>query len=115
MRTEEQKANTKKYTMLRSVLRRAWLRWPARAEALKATRRSYKGDNKRQKWAYKCNTCREWFMQKEVKVDHIIPCGTFLCKEDWLTFAVRLFCEVDGLQILCDACHSVKTAGERKK
>ncbi len=115
MRTEEQKANTKKYNLARSALRAAWLRWPPRAEALKMAKRPYKGNNKRQKWEYTCNSCLGTFMQKEVQVDHIIPAGSFLCKEDHRRFVCGLFCEVDELQILCKPCHSIKTAGERKK
>lgn len=102
------------FIIIRSALRRAWLRSPERTEALLGARREYKGDNVRQKWEYQCNKCRKWFIQKEVSVDHIIPCGTFLKHEDWSTFGPALFCDSSGLQVLCKTCHNAKTKEERK-
>lgn len=53
-------------------------------------------------------------MQKEVVVDHIVPCGTFLGPKDFVTFVPNLFCSRDNLQILCKDCHKIKTLEERK-
>ena len=103
------------YSLVRSAMRRAWLRFPARAEALKQARREYTGDNKRQKWVYLCNYCLTYYKGTEVVVDHIRPCGTFLKPEDWVTFGPGLFCGVDNLQILCKGCHAIKTKEERIK
>lgn len=33
---------------------------------------------------------------------------------DWNSVIERLFCEANGLQVLCHECHSAKTADERK-
>lgn len=103
------------YSLIRSAMRRAWLRFPARAEALRRARRAYTGLNNRQKWEYQCAVCKGWFKATEVAVDHIIPCGTFLKPEDWVTFGPGLFCGVDNLQILCKDCHKIKTKLERAK
>jgi len=103
------------YSMIRSALRRAWLRFPARSEALKKARRVYNGPNNRQKWEYKCKMCKKWFMQKEVQVDHIKPCGTFKEEKDWATFGPTLFCDTDNLQILCKPCHVIKGAEDRRR
>ena len=104
------------YSLVRSAMRRAWLRFPARAEALKRARMPYNGDNKRQKWVYQCAECKGLFKGTEIAVDHIVPCGTFLKMEDWQTFGPNLFCSVDNLQILCkDPCHKAKTKAERAK
>ena len=104
-----------RFVWLRSVLRRAWLRDPERAAALQLARRIYQGDNKRQRWEYSCAECAQWFMQKDVQVDHIIPAGTFLKPEDWATFGPGLFCDRSGLQLLCKTCHKIKTNKERGK
>lgn len=86
---------------------------PERLAALIEGRIAYCGDNKRQKWAYSCATCLRSFMLKEVVVDHIIPCGTFLGPEHFVTFVPNLFCKRDNLQILCKPCHAIKTKAER--
>lgn len=111
--TLAEQANRDFYTLLRSILRRAWVRFPERAKCLQAARKPYRGDNKRQKWEYECCSCKGAFMQKEVVVDHIIPCGTFLSEKDWSTFGPGLFCKADNLQVLCRNCHKLKTASER--
>ena len=95
--------------MLRSALRQKSRWWKPIAEAKKLARRSYKGKNKRQKWEYLCAECKNWHMGKNVNVDHITPAGTLKCAEDLPGFVERLFCEVDGLQILCRTCHDKKT------
>ena len=59
-----------------------------------------------------CNSCGNYFSDKQVSVDHIIPAGTLTCFEDLPEFTRKLFCEVDGLQVLCDICHTNKSALE---
>ncbi len=113
--TLEQQEQRDRFTKLRSMLRRAWMRDTERAFAIKEARIPYQGDNKRQKWEYVCANCDCYFMQKEITVDHIKPCGSFLCDEDFKTFVPNLFCSRDSLQILCKACHKRKTNQERAK
>jgi len=51
-------------------------------------------------------------MGKEIQVDHVEPCGSLKTFEDLPGFVRRLFCEADGLQVLCKAnCHRRKTKG----
>jgi hypothetical protein len=102
--------------MIRSKLRQASRWWKPVAEAKKLARRLYKGKNNRQKWEYQCNHCKSWFMDKEIAVDHIEEVGTLKSGDDLKGFIERLFCEVDGLQVLCNkrkdgkkSCHKIKT------
>ena len=95
--------------MIRSALRQKSRWWKPVAEAKKLARRVYKGKNKRQKWEYQCNHCKKWFPDKNIQVDHIVEAGSLKCKEDLPDFVERLFCEVDGFQVLCKPCHKVKT------
>jgi hypothetical protein len=75
---------------------------------MKNARRKYNGPNKRRKWEYICSECAKWKPAKEIEVDHIVPCGTLKTFEDLSGFAERLFCESDGLRVLCKACHEAR-------
>ena len=101
------------YSFIRSALRRAFTRYPVNYQARNAARRAYKGDNPRQKYEYQCAICKGWFPQKETAVDHITPAGSLQRYEDLPGFVERLFCEKEGLQIACKACHGEKTKAER--
>ena len=112
--TIEEQENRDRFTKLRSMLRRAWMRDTERAACIRDSRIPYIGDNKRRKWSYICVNCDCYFMQDEIVVDHIKPCGTFLCDEDFKTFVPYLFCHRSHLQILCKNCHKIKTLEERR-
>lgn len=61
--------------------------------------------------SYQCAGCLNYFPRKEVQVDHLEEC---VCpKKGWQGFDIyleRLFCGVDGLQVLCKKkCHKEKT------
>ncbi len=124
--TAEEQEQRDYYTKLRSVLRRAWLKYPERYIAINNARRDYKGPNKRLKYEYQCAMCLNWFQWLAKKaarkvgkiglaIDHIIPCGSLLCKNDVGGFVLRLFCKADGLQVLCDVCHdTIKSKQDRE-
>jgi hypothetical protein len=100
---------------IRSSLRQKSRWWKPIAEAKAKAKRKYKGPNKRQKFEYQCNVCKEWHPDKEINVDHIIPAGTLRCANDLPGFVERLFCEIDNLQVLCNVCHNKKTQDEKSK
>jgi 5-methylcytosine-specific restriction endonuclease McrA len=96
---------------VRSAMRKAWVKWPPRYEALRLARRNYKGSNPRQKYEFQCAHCTEYFSAKEVSVDHKIPWGSInglSIEEAW----ARLLVPVHQLQILCNPCHDRKTDSE---
>ena len=99
---------------IRSTLRNASRWWKPIAQCKLNSRRTYKGVNKLQKWEYLCNHCNNWFMDKQVQVDHIIDCGTLTCSKDVAGFIERLFCEEQGFQTLCKECHQIKTNSVRE-
>jgi 5-methylcytosine-specific restriction endonuclease McrA len=106
-------------SMIRSVLRRGFRYWKPLQACKTASRLPYTGDNKQQKWTYRCNKCGEWFMGKEVQVDHIYPVGSLKSLDDLADFVENLTAEGfngDGssnYQTLCKPCHKVKTKRER--
>ena len=107
-------SEAKFWAFVRSGLRAKWQRFPARYAALAQAKRAYVGHNKNQKWEYQCACCKCWFLQKDVAVDHIEPAGTLKTYSDLPTFVQKLFVGLDKLQVLCKACHGIKTAEERK-
>ena len=96
------------WQFLRSALRQASIRWPPKADAMRAARRPYDGANPRQKWEYLCADCGAWCMGKNVAAHHVEPCGTLRSYSDLPAFVRREFCEVDGYEVLCQDCHKDK-------
>ena len=103
------------WAFIRAALRSKSRRWAPVYECQKAARIPYKGDNKRVKWLYICAACNGQFQQKETSIDHVLPAGSLRCGDDLAGFVERLFCEADGLQLLCHTCHAAKTARERNE
>lgn len=103
------------WSFIRSALRQKSRWWKPISQAKLKAKRKYKGPNKRQKFEYQCNVCKDWYPDKEINVDHIIPAGTLRCANDLPGFVERLFCEIDNLQVLCNVCHNKKTQNEKSK
>lgn len=97
-----------------SALRRAWMKYPVKGDALTAARREACEETKlvypQTKFEYQCAVCSKWFRGKEVQVDHIRECAS----NDMNEFIATLFCEESNLQVVCKGCHSVKTKAARK-
>lgn len=103
------------WSFIRSALRQKSRWWKPVTQCRMASRRAYKGTNKRQKFEYQCNQCKNWFPDKQVAVDHIIPAGSLNNGDDLKGFVERLFCEQEGLQVLCSGCHDKKTKLEKSE
>ena len=101
------------WSFIRSALRQKSRWWKPITECKMKARRPYKGPNKRQKFEYQCNQCKDWFPDKKINVDHICPAGSLNSAQDLPDFIERLFCEVDNLQVLCEKCHNIKTKSEK--
>lgn len=115
-RTRNSKTMTESafWSFIRSALRQKSRWWKPITECKQKARRPYKGPNKRQKFEYQCKSCEQWFPDKKVNVDHIVPAGTLRTAADLPGFVERLFCEIDGLQVLCSTCHDKKTKSEKQ-
>lgn len=100
---------------IRSALRQKSRWWKPITECKAKARRPYSGPLKRQKYEYQCNSCKKWYPEKQINVDHICPAGSLNSAQDLPGFVERLFCEVDNLQVLCTDCHDKKTQLEKHK
>lgn len=94
---------------LRGIFRAGFKRYPVKYQ-VKAANKS-KGKTGRG-YTYLCDSCGGWFKSSEVEVDHIIPAGQLKSYSDIPAFVERMFCEPDGLQLLCKDCHRIKTNRE---
>lgn len=103
------------WSMLRALLRGQTVMWKPIKECKRMSKRTYKGPNKRQKYEYECKMCGNWFHEKHITVDHIIPAGSLRNAEDLPGFVERLFVEKEGLQTLCQPCHDKKTKEDNEK
>lgn len=92
-------------TWLTSGLRRMSYRWRPRNEAERQARVD--------RGLYKCAYCEQSFRNGQYAIDHIIPIINVKTGwTNWDDFLEKLFCDVDGFQILCHACHENKTSTE---
>jgi 5-methylcytosine-specific restriction endonuclease McrA len=95
----------RKNSFIMSALRRASYRWGPVHEARKASKIAYN--------TYVCAACKKTFGTKQIKIDHIEPVKDVTGKDNsWDSVIRRLFCEVDGFQVLCRGCHDLKTSME---
>lgn len=103
------------------TLRKASYRWPPRQQALARSKVQIgKGSFMARKFPrcrnfYQCAECEDVFVRKGVSIDHIEPVVD--PRKGWQGFDVyikRMFCGVEGFQVLCSACHDAKTAKENK-
>ena len=107
---------SKFFSFIRSAIRNKFTRWPPKYEVLNAAKSCVPKDRGgRQKFEYKCSICEGKFAQKNVEVDHIIPCGSLKSFEDLSGFAERMFCSAEHLRVVCKPCHKKVTAAERAK
>lgn len=92
---------------LKQVLRRGSYKWPPMQEAMKNARV--------ERGKYRCNVCGGLFSPKEINRDHIEPVeDPHTGFVDWNTYVSRLFCGVEGFQILCKFDHDQKTFRENQ-
>lgn len=66
---------------------------------------------------YLCAACKEAYPLKEVQVNHLTPVVLPIGFDSWDGVIHRLFCEKDGLEVLCIPCHKAvtKTENEERK
>ena len=97
------------FGFIRSALRNAYSRYPPKFQAKVNSRRKTKTGKR---FEYQCAKCKKWYPNSQTEVDHIEPAGSLRSYEDLPAFVEKLFCEPDGLQVMCKTCHQRKTNEE---
>jgi 5-methylcytosine-specific restriction endonuclease McrA len=100
---------------IRSTLRSKSRWWKPILECKKAAKRKSQSSNKRLKWEYQCNICKNWFPEKEISIDHISSIGSLKSAQDLPKFVETLYCEINNLQTACKLCHDAKTKLDNAK
>ena len=112
------------HSFVKSILRKASMRWGP-VNRVKSRARVERG-------FYRCENCNEVVPAtavvtlkngqtkrvKNIAVDHIIPVVPTSGFDSWDNVIDRLFCDEDGLQLLCRNCHEEKCkeeTSERKR
>ena len=99
-----------------SAIRGAFGRFPNKFEALKKAAVGKRVNEKTGRVAmhYVCASCGGEFPSRDVAVDHKKPVvDTAKGFVSWDEYIKRMFCTITNLQVLCTACHAVKTKQER--
>lgn len=104
------------HSFVKSALRQASMRWPPKNQIKKEARV--------ERGKYLCNSCGEivpasikvdGVRKNNVHVDHIVPViDPAVGFVSWDETIKRLYCEKEGLQVLCSACHKLITDEERR-
>ena len=82
----------KYFSFIRSALRKASTRYPVKFQVKEAARRNKPtGKAGRHRFEYQCVECSKWHPDKDVMVDHIIPCGSLKEYADLPGFVERAF------------------------
>ncbi len=102
-------------SFIKSMLRRGSMRWLPISLCKKQARHHEKLLNPKGRMVFhsKCAGCFGVYPETVCSVDHIssvVPLSGFV---SWDSVISRLFCEVDGLQVLCPSCHKAKTEVEK--
>ena len=100
-------------SFVKGALRSASNRWGPKFSVLKKARV--------ERGLYRCASCSHSVpvtirigrkRVRNVAVDHIVPIGG--PEQGWDRVIKNMFCEEDGLQVLCKDCHDKKTKEERQ-
>lgn len=99
------------------MLRAGHKRWPIKIAVKNDAKLGKKinPDSGRMAEFYRCSICLGEFTNNNVEVDHVSPVVDpsvgFL---DWNTYISRLFSSRENYQLVCKACHKIKTNNEKK-
>jgi 5-methylcytosine-specific restriction endonuclease McrA len=64
---------------------------------------------------FQCNLCKGEFPSKDVQVNHILPVVPIEGFTSWDDVIKRMFCEKNGLEVLCIPCHKQITKQENEE
>lgn len=101
-------------SFIKSGLRSLSQRWPPKYRTLSkaCTGTRINANTGRMAKHYQCSKCSLDFPLKQVEVNHRIPVVPVTGFDSWDKVIERLFCEEDGLEVVCKPCHKDITKEE---
>lgn len=113
------KNKTEWMTFLRGCLRSAWSKHPTKHNVIKKARKKIPNPNPKGRvatvWGFTCPLCGGTFPTSEGQVDHIVPAGSLLEKEDIQGFVERLLWVVEeDLRLICKGCNSALAYADKQ-
>ena len=101
-------------SFIKGGLRSASQRWPPKYQTLNAACVGQQINQASGRLAkhYKCAACSNVFPAKHVEVNHIDPVIPTTGFDSWDNVIDRLFCEQEGLEVVCKTCHKLISKGE---
>ena len=105
----------RKHAFIVSVLRAGTRRWPPKWQTLEEAKTEKKINKATGRMAqhYLCATCCDEFSSTNVQVGHIEPVVGDAGFTTWDDYIQQMFCDKENLQVLCKACHALKTKLEK--
>lgn len=103
-------------SFIKSLLRSGSRKWGPKNKALKNAFTTRKTNKKTGRMAqhFECSHCEKDFPSKDVQVDHIEPViNPHTGFVSWDDTIERMYCEIEGFQVLCKPCHKIKTDEEK--
>lgn len=107
-----------RYTsFVKSTLRSGSQRWPPKYTVLADAFTGSKINPKSGRLAkhYQCARCLQDFVAKDVQVNHKTPVVPVSGFDSWDGVVERMFCEKEGLEVVCIPCHKVITKQENEE
>jgi hypothetical protein len=104
---------------IRSCLRKAWNRHPAKIIVLRDRRKKIPNPSNKGKlkevWGFDCPLCNRVLPIREGQVDHINAAGSLRDKEDIQSFVEKLvWVTPDDLRLICKSCNSALSYADRQ-
>lgn len=111
--------NPKERNLVKGAIRRIFSRSELRSLALARNLINHKDSTRPRvsRWAF-CESCGIIEAAYTMEVDHkepVVPIDKPFESMNWDEFVDRLWCDIKGLQILCEECHNEKSKEENKK
>ena len=104
-------------SFIKSILRSGSQRWPPKYKVLNEAKRGKRINEASGRPAehFECASCHSLYPAKSVVVDHIEPVVHTDGFTTWDSVIFRMFCPMEGLQVLCKECHKIKTKQENEE
>ena len=104
-------------SFVKSALRSASQRWPPRYTIISEACVGQRINPKSGRLAkfYTCNACQDSFPLKDVQVNHKAPVVPVSGFDSWNGVIERMYCEKEGLEVVCIPCHKIITKQENEE